>query len=1285
MGDLVLPLMDPLFNLREAAKQLILLEDHLAHPSKQCEDCIRKHLLAAEAFLEEAVTLDSEGEMPSLASLPGLVRGVWTAVQDGVDLPQVGQAVRSLRKKLVEASSMLRVAAKYKNKKEVPKADGKGTTTVYEYSDRQHENAAKEKADRIEKLRGGLSKLRSKYKKDLSSKDPETSLTALAVALIDETYERVGNDESAQDGHFGVTGWEVRHLSFKGGKAVFSYVGKSGVKHTKEVSTSGVVSALKKAVKDKAKGDQILCEGDECRVTAETVNSYLKDFDVTAKDLRGLHANEEMKTRLKEVRSKGPTLPKDRKEKDKILKAEFQEALEGAAEAVGHEASTLKSQYLVPNMESAYLHDGSIPDRLNASASRVAQSFIARVNYTPGKWVETDAKTLDSEERDILWNIYTTTYASIGTNVSTLSALLAEYSLVRLIDVDGDQHIDAFIAYKKKPAGKKLALMGADGGPGSKRAMIGQTVSLLKTRGWYAEASHKLADIIEAAGVKRIDDETTVRLVMAGKDIEWLGDGHYKRFIKGVGVVKKALYGHPKVSGKRALSSSDRVAARFLATKSQTEKEDEATEDLIKISPKVKPPRTDLQKRRVKEVEPKDGDEKQDQKDRSKNYKDSALASVSEEVTVPEYRMVLQGKGAGLLAERLRKAIKESSDWCEIVPPACSGNLGIPRSQMPQIKYSDIPEFLEDMERKGIRVTDKKLRAGEMKASQKEIYAPKILQRLPKSRGKVIVPLIVSSDDFVADGHHRWATEVTRDPRGQLPVKQVDLPIRELLREMGDWDKSYSSGLTDFRTPAVPSHARVALKHFLAQVERTEEGKFRAERSDGTKDSFDTQEEAESWVKGKGESDEDPEKEKGGEGKSDKDPTDEGDKDKDAEKARDYLMKKYLDMGLSEDQVTEITDELGVGSKDDVDAATELLEEQVQESKAQEEKAREKKEKAKEKLEKDPTVDLKNPVPKSGPALEGAALKDAQKGAIDRAEAAVGKYRQMTQAERVGHSDKLATEIEKLPEGDPRRVQLEGVQRGIGIASALEDEGDAKGVGSTMAPLVKVAEKSGNLRKIMSVGAFGGSEAAGSDDQALVRSIYEDLSGPEWAEVLPDDHPGKALADLLADPEKGRFLSDADRDQVRQHLADMMTAETAFLDPLVTKEIGRDATVAEHGKAAIASRKKAMPGKMPSEPEEVKGWLSEFVQNLAGKFKSTDGDEKAEKPHEPGDVWRAGDQYGAQNLQGEGGSFETREQAETFAKKSSLQVTPLYGTSDAALPRGFERPPLDWDFSPWTL
>lgn len=255
----------------------------------------------------------------------------------------------------------LRVAARYKSKKVLDTG-----TVVYEYGPRQVAKRNQDKADRVEGLRKSIEKLRKKVKSDLKSKDPSTKLTALAIALIDHTYERVGNEDSAEEGHFGVTGWQRQHVSFGKGTATIKYVGKSGVKHEKKVTDKEVLAVLREAYDQSKEGkESCLFQQEDTCVTSKEVNSYLKEFDVTAKDLRGFHANREMQERLREIRKKGPELPKGRKDRDKILKKEFTEALEGTAEAVGHEASTLKSQYLVPSLEESFMHDGSVIDKLN--------------------------------------------------------------------------------------------------------------------------------------------------------------------------------------------------------------------------------------------------------------------------------------------------------------------------------------------------------------------------------------------------------------------------------------------------------------------------------------------------------------------------------------------------------------------------------------------------------------------------------------------------------------------------------------------------------------------------------------------------------------------------------------------------------------------------------------------------------------------------------------------------------------------------------------------------------
>jgi len=74
LGALAPDLMTAGHNVRECAKQLLLLEDHLVQPHRRCPDCIHKHALAAEALADEARTLEGAGRWSCLDDLGQRIR-----------------------------------------------------------------------------------------------------------------------------------------------------------------------------------------------------------------------------------------------------------------------------------------------------------------------------------------------------------------------------------------------------------------------------------------------------------------------------------------------------------------------------------------------------------------------------------------------------------------------------------------------------------------------------------------------------------------------------------------------------------------------------------------------------------------------------------------------------------------------------------------------------------------------------------------------------------------------------------------------------------------------------------------------------------------------------------------------------------------------------------------------------------------------------------------------------------------------------------------------------------
>jgi hypothetical protein len=103
--------LDPRFNLREAAKNCILLEDHLFQYGKRCGDCIKKHCLMIEGFLEEGVTLDKNREHTeeftiAIKEFREIFKQLSGKLVDGsitdFDCVQIAQQIRKLRKPLCQ-------------------------------------------------------------------------------------------------------------------------------------------------------------------------------------------------------------------------------------------------------------------------------------------------------------------------------------------------------------------------------------------------------------------------------------------------------------------------------------------------------------------------------------------------------------------------------------------------------------------------------------------------------------------------------------------------------------------------------------------------------------------------------------------------------------------------------------------------------------------------------------------------------------------------------------------------------------------------------------------------------------------------------------------------------------------------------------------------------------------------------------------------------------------------------------------------------------------------------
>jgi hypothetical protein len=122
----------------------------------------------------------------------------------------------------------------------------------------------------------------------------------------------------------------------------------------------------------------------------------------------------------------------------------------------------------------------------------------------------------------------------------------------------------------------------------------------------------------------------------------------------------------------------------------------------------------------------------------------------------------------------------------------CAETKGIPRVKMPQLPDEKAQEFQKYLTDKGFTAQVGQEKAAYLKATQSELVGVKVSGIMGYFRTKDASedpPLFISKDNYVIDGHHRWAARVGLDAEnnklGQtsLNVIRINLPIIDCLAQ----------------------------------------------------------------------------------------------------------------------------------------------------------------------------------------------------------------------------------------------------------------------------------------------------------------------------------------------------------------------------------------------------------------------------------------------------------------------------------------------------------------------
>ena len=209
---------------------------------------------------------------------------------------------------------------------------------------------------------------------------PRERAAATAVRLLDLGYFRIGSDVYADDnGSFGLTTLQKRHVQRSGNRLVFCFTGKSGVEHCIEIDDPLAVAAVETMRRRRGSPEDELLAFREGRrwldVNADTVNDYIRDLTGgawTAKDFRTWHA-----TVLAAAALAASDEPGDTKASRKRA---IRKAMVEVSEYLGNTPTIAKSSYVDPRVIDLYEDGVTIGDavRRRYKSSEHRQAALER-------------------------------------------------------------------------------------------------------------------------------------------------------------------------------------------------------------------------------------------------------------------------------------------------------------------------------------------------------------------------------------------------------------------------------------------------------------------------------------------------------------------------------------------------------------------------------------------------------------------------------------------------------------------------------------------------------------------------------------------------------------------------------------------------------------------------------------------------------------------------------------------------------------------------------------------
>jgi DNA topoisomerase-1 len=231
----------------------------------------------------------------------------------------------------------------------------------YRYHPRWREVRDETKYSRMIAFGQALPGIRARLDADLSRPGlPREKVLATVVRLLETTLVRVGNVEYAQTNKsFGLTTLRTRHVDIDGATLLFSFLGKSGIRHRIHVRDRRLAAIVRRI---QELPGQLLFQyedeaGDEQPIDSGDVNDYLREIsgqEFTTKDFRTWAGTVLAATALQELTAVDPAAD---------AKQNVVRAVERVATRLGNTRAVCRKCYIHPDVLDGYL-DGTLLDTL---------------------------------------------------------------------------------------------------------------------------------------------------------------------------------------------------------------------------------------------------------------------------------------------------------------------------------------------------------------------------------------------------------------------------------------------------------------------------------------------------------------------------------------------------------------------------------------------------------------------------------------------------------------------------------------------------------------------------------------------------------------------------------------------------------------------------------------------------------------------------------------------------------------------------------------------------------